>query len=161
MRAIVLSDSHGAEDTLRWMLTECWKQVGPVDAYLHCGDGAREFARLAAFLHARDEHALLMGVRGNCDFACRDVPETQVLSLGGARIFMTHGHLYRAKATLLDLDYAARERECSITLFGHTHQPCVETRGTLMINPGSAADSRLALLEVDEGRPRVRLLSFG
>lgn len=160
MRAIVLSDSHGAEDTLRWILTECWKQTGPVDAYLHCGDGARDFSRIAHFIHARDEHALLLGVKGNCDFGCRDVPDRQIIPFGGTKIFMTHGHLYRAKITLLDLDYAAREQGCAITLFGHTHVPCVETRGTLMINPGSAADGRLALLEVNEGRPRVNLLTF-
>lgn len=160
MRAIVLSDSHGDESGLRWMLEQCWKQIGPVDAYLHCGDGARDFALAASFIHARDEHALLLGVRGNCDFGCRDVPEYQTAGLGGANVFITHGHLYRAKITLSDLDRAARESGCDITLFGHTHQPCVETRGTLMINPGSAADGRLALLEIHEGRPRVNLLSF-
>lgn len=29
----------------------------------------------------------------------------------------------------------------AIALYGHTHQALVETRRTLMINPGSAADA--------------------
>ena len=82
------------------------------------------------------------------------------MPLGGANVFMTHGHLYRAKSTYTYLDEAAYERGCTVTLFGHTHSPCVETRRTLMINPGSAADGRLALLELKEGRPRVNLLSY-
>ena len=124
------------------------------------GDGAGDFARLENFIRARDEHALLYGVRGNCDFCAHDVPDMRVMPLGGANVFMTHGHLYRAKSTYTYLDEAAYERGCTVTLFGHTHSPCVETRRTLMINPGSAADGRLALLELNDGRPRVNLLSY-
>lgn len=160
MRAIVLSDSHGEDNTLRWLLEQCWKQVGPVDAYIHCGDGARDFQRLGNLIRRRDEHALLYAVCGNCDFGVHDVPEFQLLSIGGANVFVTHGHLYHAKSTLTYLDEAARQQGCSITLFGHTHTACVETRGTLMVNPGSAADGRLALLEINAGAPRVNLLSF-
>ena len=31
---------------------------------------------------------------------------------------------------------------------------------TLMINPGSAQDGRIAFLEVNEGKPRIQLWSF-
>ena len=160
MRIIVLSDTHGEESTVRWLLEQAWKTLGPVEAYLHCGDGAGDFARLENFIRARDEHALLCGVRGNCDFCACDVPDTKVVALGGAQVFMTHGHHYRVKSTYDELDRASLERGCTVTLFGHTHSPCVETRRTLMINPGSAADGRLALLELNDGRPRVNLLSY-
>ena len=160
MRIIVLSDTHGEETTVRWLLEQAWRTLGPVDVYLHCGDGAGDFARLENFIRARDEHALLYGVRGNCDFCAHDVPDMRVMPLGGTSVFMTHGHLYRAKSTYTYLDEAAYERGCTVTLFGHTHSPCVETRRTLMINPGSAADGRLALLELNDGRPRVNLLSY-
>lgn len=160
MRCIVISDSHGREDNLRWMLEQCWKTVGPVDCYLHCGDGAFDFQRLENFIRRRDEHAFLQGVRGNCDFGIPNLMEKQVLSLGGASILLTHGHRYHVKSTLTELDDAAREHGCTIALFGHTHQPLMEQRRTLLINPGSAADGRMALLELNEGKPRINLLSY-
>lgn len=160
MRALVLSDSHGEEHTLRWMLEQAWKTVGPVDAYIHCGDGAWDFARLENFIRARDEHAVMYGVRGNCDFMAHDLPDFRHIGFGGARILVTHGHLYGVKSTFARLNDAAREHECSIVLFGHTHKACVETGRALLVNPGSAADGRMALLEVNDGKPRVNLLSF-
>jgi len=160
MRAIVLSDSHGEEHTLRWMLEQAWKTIGPVDAYIHCGDGAHDFARLENFIRARDEHAAFYGVRGNCDFMAHDLPDFRLIGLGGANILVTHGHLYRVKSTLTYLEDAAREHGCSIALFGHTHKACMEIRHALLVNPGSAADGRMALLEVEDGRPRLQLLSF-
>lgn len=160
MRALVLSDSHGEESTLRWMLEQAWKTVGPVDAYIHCGDGAADFARLENFIRARDEHAAMVGVRGNCDFMAHDLTDVKILGLGGANILVTHGHLYGVKSSFARLDDAAKEHGCSIALFGHTHKPCVEPRWALLVNPGSAADGRMALLEINDGKPCVQLLCF-
>ena len=160
MRCIVLSDTHGEDSTVRWMLEQAWKTMGPVDCYLHCGDGAYDFARLENFIRARDEYAAFYGVGGNCDVGVPGLVDYQVLSLGGARVFLTHGHRYRVKSTYTYLDDAARERDCTIALFGHTHQPLMEQRRTLLINPGSAADGRMAMLELNDGRPRINLLSF-
>lgn len=160
MRCIVLSDSHGHDDDVRWMLEQAWKDVGPVDYYLHCGDGAHDFIRLENFIRRRDEYASLHGVRGNCDFGLTDVPEHLVLNIGGAKIFLTHGHHYHVKSDYHDVDEAARARECTITLFGHTHKPFWEQRQTLLINPGSARDGRMALLEIEHGKPRFSLLAF-
>ena len=59
------------------------------------------------------------------------------------------------------VEAAARERGCQAALFGHTHRPLCEQRSVLLLNPGSAADGRLAVLECgDEGRLSARLLSF-
>ena len=52
------------------------------------------------------------------------------------------------------------EAGCQIALYGHTHCPDVETRRTMMVNPGAACNGQLALLEVEDGRPRVSLLSY-
>lgn len=158
-RAIVLSDSHGDESGLRWMLEQCWRYVGPVDAYFHCGDGARDFQRLERFLLARDEHALLLGVKGNCDYF-DDVPETRVASLGGVRLLMTHGHRFQVKRTYAALDREAAQSGCQGALFGHTHLPLVEKRETLLVNPGSAADGHLAILTVDAGRLTAEIMDF-
>lgn len=160
MRALVMSDSHGSIDTLRWLLDKCWQRVGPVDAYIHCGDGARDFEALQGLMLDRDANAALYSVRGNCDFLGADLPGVLAAPFGGAKLLITHGHLYRVKSTLYLLDEAAEEHGCAIALYGHTHEPLVETRRTLMINPGSAADGRMALLEVTDGRPRVNLMTF-
>lgn len=160
MRCIVMSDSHGHDGNLRWMLQLCWKTIGPVDCYIHCGDGAYDFRRLENFIRARDEHAALYSVRGNNDFGIPDLQEKQVLSLGGARVLLTHGHRYHVKSTLTYLDDAARENGCGLVLFGHTHLPMMEMCRALLVNPGSAADGRMALVEINEGKPRVNLLSY-
>ena len=159
MRLIVLSDSHGDDFTLRWMLEQAWKTLGPVDAYVHCGDGAHDLEYLQNFIRSRDEHAAFYSVRGNCDF-CTDLPDQQVLHLGGARIFLTHGHRYHVKSTLSYLSDAASEHECTLALFGHTHIATAEMRSALLINPGSAAKGRMAVVEITNGKPRWDLLAF-
>ena len=46
LRALVLSDIHGDDTGLRWLLEQVWKDVGPIDAYLCLGDGVRDFERV-------------------------------------------------------------------------------------------------------------------
>ncbi len=160
MRALVMSDIHGDDFTLRWMLEQAWKFTGPVDAYICLGDGAHDFQRLESFIRRHDEHALMYCVRGNCDFTAGDLPERMIIAFGGANIFLTHGHYYHVKSTLSSLRDAAQEANCSIALYGHTHRADVDTSGPLLINPGAAKDGRLALLAVSNGKPLVKLLEF-
>ena len=160
MKAIVLSDIHGDDSTLRVTLEKAWLRTGPVDAYFCLGDGVRDFERAEMFLRAHDPNALMFAVKGNNDFAVMNTPETMVVPFGGAKIFLTHGHYLRVKQTLEFLDRAAEEAGCAVALYGHTHCPDVETRRTLMVNPGAACNGRLALLEVEDGRPRISLLSY-
>lgn len=159
MRALVMSDSHGDDFTLRWMLEECWKLVGPIDAYIHCGDGGREFAAMERFIRARDEHALLVSVKGNNDFGL-ELPETQEIVLGGARLLVTHGHRFQVKHTYAPLEIEAHHRGCAAALFGHTHQPWVEQRRVLLVNPGSVRGETLALLHIDGGKVSANIMHF-
>ena len=160
MRALIFSDSHGDESNLRWIAKQV-AQRGPMDAYVHCGDGAREFDRLANFLLALSPQAALYGVKGNCDL-CVDVPAQRIMRLGGAGVLITHGHLQGVKLTLGALAPAARQAGCSVVLFGHTHHPTLEERdGILLMNPGSAQRGYAALLQVDAaGHAQGELLSF-
>ena len=75
-------------------------------------------------------------------------------------VLITHGHRYKVKMTYTFLDKAAQEMGCAIAFFGHTHIPCMEQHRTLLVNPGSAARGHMALLEVENGQPRVELLSY-
>ncbi len=160
MRALIFSDIHGDVTTLRWLLETVWQQTGPIGHYICLGDGVRDFQHVESFIRARDEHALLHMVRGNCDW-CADVPDRLVVEIGGAKCLLTHGHLQRVKSTMTYLKDAARDANCTIALYGHTHVPDVAPGVPMCINPGSAADDRCALLEVEDGRPRVKLLNFG
>ena len=161
MRALIFSDSHGDEDNLRWM-AELMSRRGPVDAYVHCGDGAQDFERLENYLLALSPRASIYGVRGNCDYFVNDVPWQRVMRLGGVNVLITHGHLHGVKTTLSLLPSAAREMRCGVVLFGHTHRPALEERdGILLMNPGTAQRGYAALLTVDEaGKPTGELLSF-
>lgn len=160
MRIAVMSDSHGEETNLRWLLEQCWKLTGPIDAYIHLGDGAYDFAKAEKFIHNRDPQAKLIGVCGNNDYGM-DLPTATVERFGGVRVFITHGHRYFVKRTFDSLDLAARQQNCSIALFGHTHQQWMEMRSILLLNPGSVMNDRMALIEIDEKGDIVpQLLEF-
>ena len=158
MRVLIMSDSHGDDFGLRWLLEECWKLVGSIDAYIHLGDGALDFQRVENFIRCRDEYAVMYCVRGNCDFLPDDVPERRIIDFGGVKVFMTHGHPYRVKQGLHALRDVAREAGCDLVLYGHTHARDVDYNGPTMVNPGAVCKSQLALLEVRDGRPKVELL---
>ena len=160
MRALILSDIHGETTTLRWLLEEVWKQVGPIDAYICLGDGVRDFDNAEGFIRNRDPHATMYAVRGNCDFTAGH-PDRLVIHLGGLKIYMTHGHIHRVKSGLDYLYSAARAEGADIALYGHTHRANVEYTAPWLINPGAAQDDRCALLEVVNGKPHVKLLSLG
>ena len=160
IRALILSDIHGETTTLRWLLEEVWKQVGPIDAYICLGDGARDFESAESFIRSRDPNATMYAVKGNNDFA-RDVPDRLIIHLGGLKILLTHGHMQRVKSTMDYLISAAREAGADIALYGHTHCADVEYTTPWLINPGAARDDRCALLEIENGKPYVKMISLG
>ena len=160
IRALILSDIHGETTTLCWLLEEIWKQVGPIDAYICLGDGVRDFDNVEAFIRNRDEHATMYAVRGNCDITAAHL-DRLVIHLGGLKIYMTHGHIHRVKSGLDYLLSAAREAGADIALYGHTHRANVEYTTPWMINPGAAENDCCALLEIENGKPHVKLINLG
>ena len=100
---------------------------------LHLGDGEADFARLKN--HAQFTTAC--GVRGNCDIGSRS-DLCKIVEYDTHRIFMTHGHAYNVKFSLMRLYYAAQEEGAEVALFGHTHVPhCDQQGGMWMLNPGT------------------------
>lgn len=159
LRALVLSDIHGEDTTLRWLLERVWKETGPIDAYLCLGDGVRDFERAESFIRERDEHAVMYAVKGNNDWC--DAPLMRIITLGGVRIFMTHGHNQRVKSSLYYLQDAVRDAKCDVGLYGHTHSANIEMNAALLVNPGAVCSDRCALLEIRDGKPYAKLLSYG
>ena len=140
MRVLVLSDSHGYTGRLGNILMAA-EAGGRPDAVIHLGDGYHDLAAFAADLPP------VYQVAGNCDLGHTDYQD--VLSLGAARVFVTHGHLFHVKLGLDALLARAAQEKAFAALFGHTHRPFCETRsGILLLNPGAAMDGHYAVLTV-------------
>ncbi len=160
-RIVVMSDSHGAQDLLHHLVQAVWRQYpGQVDAYVHCGDGARDFADLTGALFQHDPHAQFHSVKGNCDFGA-DVSEDELLEMEGLRIFVCHGHRYRVKMGTGLLVYAAAERDCTVALYGHTHFASEDAvGGVTTFNPGAACTGSIGLMEVSDGGAMFRRMQL-
>lgn len=130
MKFLVMSDTHGDYGVIQHV-----RSLHPdVDAIFHCGDSE---------LTSEDE--VLEGihiVQGNCDWA-DTFPNEKVIDVAGCRIYITHGHLYNVKSTLMPLKYRAEEMKANVVLFGHSHLIGAETdNGVLFLNPGSLKQPR-------------------
>lgn len=129
MRVLVISDNHGEEQVLTQVCRE-----EEIDHIIHCGD-------FCTSVEVLPERQRLTVVRGNCDFA--DVPDETLWEGDGYRFFVTHGHRYQVKASLMKLAYRAAEVAANIVCFGHSHEPfCQLHEGRLFINPGSIVQPR-------------------
>lgn len=142
MQVLIVSDVHGNDEALQRALEDC-----PQAQVVFClGDGVREYEAAQASEPARD----FCIVRGNCDLAAGDTPTSAVRLIEGHRILCMHGHLHGVKYGLLRAEYAAREQDADILLFGHTHVPYGAYHdGLYLCNPGSLGyDGRYVLAEI-------------
>ncbi|MET1014994.1 MAG: metallophosphoesterase [Paenisporosarcina sp.] len=125
MKILVMSDTHGDSK----IIDAVKEHVGPVDAIFHCGDSELD-------LH----HSSLEGIQvvlGNCDMDS-SLPIEVKTTVKDTNIFMTHGHLFQVKSSLMSLNYRAQELNSQIVLFGHSHLLGAEMiNGVLFLNPGS------------------------
>lgn len=153
MNVGVISDTHGTGGALRRALAALPK----MDAWIHLGDYASDSRLLEA------AGIPVYAVRGNCDGDARAESE-RVITLGGARLFLTHGHRYGVKQGTEAVLYRAEELLCNAVLFGHTHIPLVEAQGSILaINPGSAAlphqgKPSIARLTIENGDVHARIV---
>ena len=148
VRIGVFADSHGNLHALR----DAVRRAGKLDMAVHLGDYAGD-ARILT------EEGLACGiVRGNNDFGSSS-PTELLLDVEGVKIFCTHGPLQSVYWGLDKLYYTAKERGARAALFGHTHRPCLDNNGGLiLLNPGSVAEPRggaresYAILEIRGGK---------
>ena len=79
-------------------------------------------------------------VRGNNDRGAwaRQIPDYDVVEFGRVSVYLRHDEA--------ELDIDPRAAGFRVMMFGHSHQPRVETRdGVLFVNPGSAGPRRFKL----------------
>ena len=158
MKILVLSDSHGSDRNVR----KAVRKEAPFDALIHLGDSQEEMELFRASSGCTAE---LYMVRGNCDFT-GSYPELLTLELAGHRCFLTHGHYHYVSFGTGELCAEARENDCEIALYGHTHRPNLSDEGdVLVLNPGSISYPRqdghnpsYMVLTLEEGKePQVSL----
>jgi putative phosphoesterase len=135
-----------------------------VTAVLHCGDHT---SAIAEQLLARV--APVAAVAGNGDGAALVARwgYRRVLTEGGVRIGLVHGHAGRGRDTPGRARGAFDDEPVDVICFGHSHQPLIERRGSvLLVNPGSPTDKRrqprysFALLTLRDGRAEAALQYF-
>mgnify|MGYP002153769295 CR=1 FL=1 len=125
---MVISDTHG--NYLAPLA--CLDDEGGIDLIIHLGDEINDGRMLQNLTSIP-----VILVPGNCDHDARE-PRELCGVLGGQRIFMTHGDIYRVKNGLDALARKAVSEKASVALFGHTHTPLVlEENGLLLVNPGT------------------------
>lgn len=159
MKIVIVSDSHGKNETLRYAIG----QELPFDLLIHAGD-IQAYPDEILPPEKRDYEILC--VRGNCDYFQRELPMEILYPIKGdcwqRNIYINHGKQFNVSpgddASLLD---HARHQLADIVIYGHIHQPrCYETDdGLLVINPGSVSEPRqqeydyqatYAVLTIDE-----------
>jgi putative phosphoesterase len=134
----VISDTHGL------LRSQAIDALRGSDLIIHAGDVGR--SELIDELRAI---APAFPVRGNVDTGnwAASLPATDIVEVGGLLLYVLHD------ISELDLDPATAG--FAAVVFGHSHQPSIETRnGVLFLNPGSAGPRRFKL-PVTVARVRV------
>ena len=138
----VVADSH----YYRNMLEKVAERFRDVDAVVHLGDCWRDGEELAA-LTKKPVHA----VRGNCD-SVMDGPAEAEFEREGVRVLLTHGDKFQIKYSPFRLNLYAREKNCQLCLYGHTHvADQIDERGVTMVNPGALKYGKYAIVTLDNG----------
>lgn len=153
---LVVSDSHGSADVLKSLCCR-YPQITTV---LHAGDGSSDVEALM-----RDNPLLsVFAVRGNCDYDGDFLPDEELFTVDGVKIFLTHGHRFGVKYDYGTIMWEAKNRGADIVVFGHTHRSeCEQRDGIWMLNPGSLSRSFLsrgsyAIIEINDGRAFCSLM---
>lgn len=155
MQILVMSDTHSDANVIE----QVKKYYPNMDAIIHCGDSELNMS-----------HPSLSGmtvVRGNCD-RDKSFPEESIVEVDGVKVYVTHGHLYNVKTSVLNLLYRGKEIGADIVLFGHSHVLGAEQiEDTLFVNPGSLLlprgrkEKSFAIIERDEVQWSVTFYTDG
>ena len=129
MRTVgVISDTHGL------LRPQALAALAGCDPIIHAGDVGK-----ADVLARLGELAPVHAVRGNVDHDAwsANLPMTQRIDIDGFRIYVLH--------SLAELSPQAADNLDAV-IYGHSHQPKIETKnGILFFNPGSAGPRRFRL----------------
>ncbi|MGP4041679.1 metallophosphoesterase [Gracilibacillus sp. D59] len=132
-KILILSDSHGWTSEVSEIKD---RYENEVDTMIHCGDSELDIDS--------EELTDFKAVQGNMDMDFR-LPEEIDFKVGNLHFFVTHGHLFQIKSTLMPASYRAEELGANVICFGHSHVAGAEKiKDQLFINPGSIRQPRSA-----------------
>jgi putative phosphoesterase len=132
MKLGIISDTHGYLDPRVFPLFE------GVDHILHAGD-----IGYPSLILDLEGIAPVTAVLGNND-AGLDFRESEILELGGRKIFLHH--IVNPHSLGETLGARLNRIQPDIVVFGHSHKPFCETIGsTLFFNPGYSGKPRFKL----------------
>ena len=147
----MIADTHGL------LRPEAIEALKGSHLILHAGDiGTPDV------LEALQQIAPVVAVRGNVDKASwsQALALTEVVQVGPRWIYVIH--------ELAKLDLDPRAAGFAAVIFGHSHQPSIETRdGVIFLNPGSAGPRRfrlpvsVAIIEVKGNALLPKLVALG
>ncbi|MGN1318836.1 MAG: metallophosphoesterase family protein [Lachnospirales bacterium] len=159
MKILVISDTHRVLNKV-YNVIDCIKDN--ISAVIHCGDVCED----VDILKHRYKDLPIYNVKGNCDYGC-SVPSEEVVTLGGKKIFITHGHLYSVNYDISRLCYKGAELGVDVCVFGHTHIPVIEYyNGITILNPGSLTSPRggskpsYGILTIENGVLRASIVEY-
>lgn len=150
IRVGVISDTHGL------LRPQALAALAGSDYIVHGGDIGNEsiLAELAAI-------APLTVVRGNNDKGpwARAIPESAQLKIGNVCIHAVHD--------IATIDIDPGQAGVQVVIYGHSHKPRTEHRGSVLyLNPGSAGPRRfklpisVATLEIDGDAIAERIIEI-
>lgn len=156
MKIGVMSDSHGDTRAVNRAF-EMFRNLG-CETIFHLGDGVQDTQP------SSQQFAMeIIGVHGNMDYAPGTPLET-VYEAEGIRFFLSHGHGLEVSRSNSRLIARAKQENCQVALYGHTHTASNTTEdGILILNPGSVSRPKnggkatLAVIDTNGGDPIARV----
>lgn len=152
MQIVVISDTHGRNEVFQ----ELRLRHPQASAYLHCGDSETDEYTLDGFV----------SVQGNNDYYSSH-PMELIINVKDLKVYMTHGQYLRSNNRFEALVQKARDYDCTLALYGHTHVFDLRViDGVTLLNPGSLHHNRdgsqpcYALVTIDEGRIHVERIDY-
>ena len=143
MRILVLSDSHRHISNLFAAI----ENEPDAEIVYFLGDGLHEAEEAVSVFKDRKFFIL---VRGNCDFG-GNVPFSDIRNVDSVKIYASHGAEENVKLSYVGIKRTARENNCNIALFGHTHEKYYSYEdGLHLFNPGSIKDGYYGVIDVTE-----------
>ncbi len=118
------------------------------EAVVFLGDGHYDFERAKPLLEGKRIYA----VQGNNDFHCQ-YPKNQIITEGGIKIYITHGHYEYVKSSLSRLITLSKRNNCQLALYGHNHRQQEDNGdGVKLFCPGALKDDEYGVVDiVDNG----------
>lgn len=141
MRILVLSDSHRHISNLFTAI----ENEPTAEIVYFLGDGLNEAEDAVSVF--KDKKFFIL-VRGNCDFG-GNTPFCDIRSIGNSKIYASHGAEENVKLSYVGIKRVAKENNCNIALFGHTHEKYYSyEEGLHLFNPGSIKDGNYGVIDI-------------